>query len=148
MSKYLRKNLVKYSGKRIWFDVEPATVKRLRKFAGEQNTTLFVVMLSIFKILLASETGRRDIVVGTPYANRQKLELENIFGYFTNMLSLSSVIDTGKDFRTLVTNEHEVCQGAFQHSYYSFGNLVNNLDYSFSEKLHPIFQVLFIFQKK
>ncbi|MCP5052241.1 MAG: hypothetical protein GY940_34050, partial [bacterium] len=52
----------------IWIPQEE--IQKLKKLAVEEDVTLFMVMLTLYNILLAKITGQEDIVVGTGMANR------------------------------------------------------------------------------
>ena len=52
----------------------------------EIGITLFITLLSAFQILLRRYSGQDDILVGTPVANRNRFEIENLIGFFVNTL--------------------------------------------------------------
>ncbi|KAG9496487.1 Beauvericin nonribosomal cyclodepsipeptide synthetase bea1 [Fusarium musae] len=56
----------------------------LRDFCNENNTTSFAVLLATFRAAHYRLTGVDDAVIGTPIANRNRWELENIIGFFVN----------------------------------------------------------------
>src|SRR5205823_1302132 len=62
----------------------------LRELAQSENATLYMVLLAAFQTLLFRYTGQDDIVVGSPIANRTRAELEDLVGFFVNMLVMRS----------------------------------------------------------
>ena len=49
---------------------------------------MFMLLLTAFQILLYRYSGQEDIVVGTDSANRDRVETENLIGFFINVLAL------------------------------------------------------------
>ena len=49
-----------------------------------------MVLLAAFKALLYRYTGQDVITVGSPIANRNRVEIEKLIGFFVNTLALSS----------------------------------------------------------
>ena len=47
-----------------------------------------MTLLAAFKVLLFRYTGEYDIVVGSPIAGRNRVETENLIGFFVNSLAL------------------------------------------------------------
>ena len=60
----------------------------LRAAARGSDATLFVAMLALFSTLLSRYSGQDDVVIGTPFAGRNRAELESMVGYFINPLAL------------------------------------------------------------
>ena len=52
-----------------------------------------MTLLAIYFALLARISGQRDLVVGTPVRGRNLPEVEQLMGYFTNLLPLHLSID-------------------------------------------------------
>ncbi|WP_281926029.1 condensation domain-containing protein, partial [Flavobacterium collinsii] len=72
-----------------------------------EGVTLFMLMLSAFKVLLSRYSGQDDICVGTPIANRTQSELEGMIGFFVNTLALRSDLSGNPDFRELLKRVKE-----------------------------------------
>jgi amino acid adenylation domain-containing protein len=83
----------------FWWGLDPSITKRLEAVAREAGATYFMVRLAAFVALLARETGRPDVVLGTYVTNRTRLEVQNLFGYFSNLVTLRFRVDLGSSFR-------------------------------------------------
>lgn len=68
--------------------ISAGTAAGLRHLAASERTTIFVVLLAAYKVLLARMSGQDDVVVGTPHANRDRPELANVLGVFVNTVAL------------------------------------------------------------
>ncbi|MBV9110803.1 MAG: non-ribosomal peptide synthetase, partial [Gemmatimonadetes bacterium] len=77
-----------FRGGRVAVNVPADTLERLREIARAEGTTLFVVVLAAFKVLLNRYSGAEDLVVGTPVAGRARREVEDVVGLFMNTMVL------------------------------------------------------------
>ena len=77
-----------FRGANLYITFPDQLSSRLVSFAKAQKTTLLNTMLTGFNALLARYCGQPDIVVGVPIANRNRVELEPLIGFFTNTLVL------------------------------------------------------------
>src|SRR4029453_5843867 len=84
-----------YEGTSEWVMVPAETTEKLRELGREEGGTMFMLLQSAFKILLHRYSGQEAIVVGTPIAGRNHLELEPLIGFFVNMLAIKT--DLGGD---------------------------------------------------
>ncbi len=111
---------------------------------GKKNrTTLFMTLLTAFKVLLYRYTGQADIVVGTPATNRNVSELEGLIGIFVNTLVLRTNIPAGSDFEYLLAQVREMSLQAFEYQDLPFEKLVEVLQPKREAGRNPLFQVMF-----
>ena len=87
----------------------------------------FMVLLAGWAATLARHAGQRDVVIGSPIANRARPELEELVGYFANTLALR--IDLGDDpsFEVLLVRTKERLLGAYMNQDLPFERLVQSL---------------------
>ncbi|HET8797992.1 MAG TPA: amino acid adenylation domain-containing protein, partial [Thermoanaerobaculia bacterium] len=60
----------------------------LRAFGQRQGVTPFMILLAAWGLLLSRLSGQKDVVIGTPVANRPRREVENLIGFFVNTLAV------------------------------------------------------------
>lgn len=60
----------------------------LRKLASELGVTLYSLVLSIFGVLLARNSGQEDIVIGTAVSGRRHPDITDMIGVFINNVGL------------------------------------------------------------
>jgi hypothetical protein len=87
--------------------LDQAFSQRIREASKRLGCTSFVLLLSAYKVLLASYNGKEEIVVGTPMANRGKKEIEKLAGFFANTVALRSKLDMEGNFRQLIASVRE-----------------------------------------
>jgi amino acid adenylation domain-containing protein len=118
-------------------------LERLRTLSQEDETTLFMTLLAAFNTLLHRYTGRTDILVGSPIANRTRVELEPLIGFFANTLVLRTSLEDDPSFRELLRRTKEVTLDAYAHQDVPFEKLVQELNPERELSHSPLFQVLF-----
>ncbi|MGA2411929.1 MAG: amino acid adenylation domain-containing protein, partial [Candidatus Binataceae bacterium] len=119
---------------------------RLKTLSRQQSTTLFMTLIAAFNILLHYYTGEDDILVGTPIANRNRIEIESLIGFFVNTLVLRTDLSGDPDFREILRRVREVCLGAYAHQDLPFERLVDELHLARDLSRNPLFQVMFVLQ--
>ncbi len=86
-----------YAGGIVDCAFSPKLSADLRAFSQAQGSTLFMVLLAGWSVMMSHLSGQTDVVVGTPVANRQRPELESLIGFFANTLALR--VGTDHDLR-------------------------------------------------
>ncbi len=118
----------------------------LKAFSREEAATLFMTLLAAFKVLLNCYTRQDDLLVGTPVANRNRLEIEGLIGFFVNALVLRTDLSGNPTFRELVRRVRRVCVDAYAHQDLPFERLVEELHTERDLSRNPLFQVMFVLQ--
>ncbi|MFN6479635.1 condensation domain-containing protein [Nostoc sp. DedQUE07] len=118
----------------------------IKKLGDSVGTTLFMTLLGAFKVLLYWYTGDIDIVVGTDIANRNRIEIENLIGFFVNQLVLRTNLSENPTFSDLLQRVRKVCLEAYAHQDLPFEKLVSALNPKRDFNQTPLFQVKFILQ--
>jgi amino acid adenylation domain-containing protein len=118
-------------------------IGRLRKMAHREGSSLFMVLLAAFKVLLHRHTGQDDIVVGTPIAGRNRSELENLIGFFINTIVMRTDLSQTPTFKEVFGRVRETALGAYSHKEMPFEKLVEVLSPERDLSRTPIFQVFF-----
>ncbi len=118
----------------------------LKALSRDEAATLFMTLLAAFKVLLNCYTRQDDLVVGTPVANRNRLEIEGLIGFFVNALVLRTDLSGDPSFRELVRRVRKVCVDAYAHQDLPFERLVEELHIERDLSRNPLFQVMFVLQ--
>src|SRR5207249_1501303 len=125
------------------FALAPELASAVRALAAAQGATPFIVLLAAFAALLSRWSGERDIVVGSPIANRDQPELEHLIGFFSNTIVLRVRLDDDPSFGELVRGARASAIGAYEHQDLPFEKLVEELRPPRDPSRNPIFQVNF-----
>ncbi|HEX6903704.1 MAG TPA: amino acid adenylation domain-containing protein [Thermoanaerobaculia bacterium] len=135
-----------FRGARQGIVLPPATFAALKERGQTEKATPFMAILAGFKTLLCRYTGREDLVVGTPMANRDRVETEGLIGFFVNTLVLRDDLSEDPSFRELLARVRSAALEAFAHPDLPFERLVEELQPERDLAHTPVFQALFAFQ--
>ncbi len=112
----------------------------------KSGITAYMLMMAAFKLLIYKYSGSKDIILGTPVANRNNLATENLIGFFVNTLIIRSKINPSDTFIDLLNQTRQKIIEAFDHQNIPFEKIVEEIQPERSLNHSPIFQIAFVFQ--
>jgi len=116
---------------------------QLQVLSQQQGTTLFMTLLTAFKVLLYRYSGQDDICVGTSIAGRTQQEAEGLIGFFVNTLALRSDLGGDPTFITLLQQVKETTLDAYDHQDAPFEKIVELVEKERDMSRTALFQVMF-----
>ncbi len=119
---------------------------QFRNLARQEGVPPFVFLLAAFKALLTRYTGEYDLTVGSPIAQRSRVECEGLIGFFLNMLALRTDVSGDPTFRALLGRVRSTVFDAYRHQDAPFEKIVEELQPPRDTSHHPLFQVAFVLQ--
>ncbi|HSW56212.1 MAG TPA: amino acid adenylation domain-containing protein [Ignavibacteriaceae bacterium] len=120
---------------------------QVREFSRKEKKSLFMVLLTAYKIFLYRYSGKTDITVGCPFANRNQPGLEEVMGCCMNTLPLRTTFSPEDSFRDVLNKVRDVTLGAQANQEVSFEQIVEELHPVRDASFNPLFQVSFMFQE-
>jgi len=133
----------RFEGDQINGILSPELSQDLNKLSREKGVTLFMTLLTAFKVLLYRYTGQEDILVGTPIANRTRSELAGLIGFFVNTLVLRTDLAGNTSFSEALKQVRKTATDAYDHQDLPFEMLVEALQPERNMSYTPLFQVMF-----
>ena len=127
-------------------DIGEELTANIKSLSRQEGASLFMTLIAAFKTLLFRYAGQDDIIVGSPVANRNQGETEDLIGFFVNMLPLRTSLAGDPSFRELIGRVREVALGAYDHQDMPFEKLVEALHSERLAHTNPLFQVVFSLQ--
>lgn len=140
---YERVKFRNYKGSRKRLVLNKDITEKLRNLAKKLGVSMHTVLLSGFGILLGKYSGQEDILIGSPIANRQFRQTEELIGFFVNTLVNRIRLNTSQSYIGLIQQVHQNQIEAQQNQDLPFERLVDELGLERNESKHPVFQVMF-----
>jgi tyrocidine synthetase-3 len=144
---YPRSSKIRFIGNRVFRTIEPGLTSRLETRAAEFEVTLMMFLFSVYNILLTRYTGQEEIVVGTVVRGRRHQDLENIIGFFINMLAIKTRPAKNRTFSEYLLELKEKALNAYENQEYPFEELISHLEIPREHGRHPLVETLFTFQE-
>jgi non-ribosomal peptide synthetase component F len=101
--------------------------RELKALGQRENATLFMTMLAAFECLLHRYSGQVDMVVGTGVANRNRREIEELIGFFINMLVVRTDLSGNPTFNQLLARVRRATLAAYMFEDLPFEKLVETI---------------------
>jgi len=143
-----RPPLQTFNGRELAFVLDSERTQALATLARRQNASLFIVLLAVLKTLLHRYTGQRDIIVGSPCAGRDHPDLEAQIGFYLNMLALRDEVDGEQPFSDFLEQVRRGAMRAYDHQFYPFDRLIDELSLARDLSRSPLFDVILILQNQ
>ena len=118
----------------------------LPRFCAEQGVSPFMVLLAGVFGLLRRYSGDEDIIIGTPVANRERMDLEEQIGLYLNTLALRVRVEPEIPLSELLDRVRAAVLEAQQHQNYPFDSLIQDLKVKRGTDRNPLFDVMVVMQ--
>jgi amino acid adenylation domain-containing protein len=128
------------------FQLDLELTEKLQNLSQKSGATLFMTLLAAWSSLLYRYSGRSDILVGTPIANRNRPEIEPLIGFFVNTLVMRTQFKEDRSFADILKIVRQTALDAYAHQDIPFEQLVSELQPNRSLSYNPLFQVMFSLQ--
>nr|WP_185964341.1 non-ribosomal peptide synthetase [Aliikangiella marina] len=135
-----------YKGSSVEFSLGRSVTSKVKSFCHGHGVTLYMFFITVFSILLSRYTNKKDIVIGSPVANRTHSQLEALIGFFVNMLVMRFKLENNHSFLETVKSAREITLDAYANQELPFEVLVDSLLSDREGNISPLFQVMFAFQ--
>ena len=135
-----------FNGNTVCIHLNKCITNKLNLLSQGNNATLFMTLLSIFKILLNKYAGQSDICVGSPITNRTREEVEGLIGVFVNTLAIRSDVDTELRFNEFLGRIRAITLEAYDNQDIPFEKVVDIVQPERNLVYSPLFQVMMVLQ--
>jgi amino acid adenylation domain-containing protein len=142
-----RPQIQSFEGNCLFFEISPQQTDGLKKLAIEAGTTLYMVVLSVYYILLSKLSGQDDVVVGAVSVGRRHEDLRRIIGVFVNTLALAAQPKGSKTFNTFSREVKEQTLEAFENQDINLEELMNDKSLKRDVSRNPLYDVFFELQE-
>ncbi|QOQ56761.1 non-ribosomal peptide synthase/polyketide synthase [Bacillus amyloliquefaciens] len=143
---YIRPSARDFAGATMHFTLDKQKSAGLKQLASQTESTLYMVLLASYTLLLSKYSGQEDIIVGSPIAGRPHADLEPIIGMFVNTLAMRNYPEKRKTFTQYLSEVKENALKAYEHQDYPFEALIDQLNITRDLSRNPLFDTMFVLQ--
>lgn len=136
-----------YPGAVHRFTLDDSVTAGLKQLGRSVGATPYMTLLAAYATLLHRYSGQGELVVGSPFACRDRVALEGLVGYLTNPVALRADLHDDPTFTALLGRVKDTVQGALEHQDYPFALLVERLRPVRDPGRTPLFQVSFAWEQ-
>ncbi|MEO6792572.1 MAG: amino acid adenylation domain-containing protein, partial [Mycobacterium sp.] len=136
-----------YDGALHRFSINAEVTAGLKQVARAVGATPYMTLLAAYSVLLARYSGQEDLIIGSPFACRDRAGLMGLVGYVTNPLPLRVDVSGDPTFAALLGQVKDTVLGALAHQGYPLPLLVERLRPVRDAGRTPLFQVSFAWQQ-
>lgn len=133
------------NGAALPLTISKDVAERIRTLARQLDVTPYILLFSVYQLLLARWSGQEDLCVGMPVAGRTKGELEALIGFFVNTLVIRGRLEQNPSFEAFVGQIREQVLQAQAHQDLPFEAIVDSLNVPRNLAFSPLVQVAFSF---
>ena len=134
------------AGSTEWIKVDKQRTDALHEISGQYGATLFMTTLSLYGVLLYDYARQTRLVIGTPVRGRERPDLEQVMGYFNNLLPLQLEVDPSERFSDFVLRVKKTVIETFANPDVSLESLPRELSVAQGVAGTVLYQALFSFQ--
>lgn len=131
-----------YAAARVEVVLEEELVRGLRSLGARHGTTLFMTLLAGWAGVLSILSSQDDVVIGTVVANRPRVELEPVIGYFANTQALRIDLTGAPSGVELLQRVREQAVSALSHADIPFEQVVERVRPVRTLAQSPLFQTM------
>ncbi|MBA4136614.1 MAG: non-ribosomal peptide synthetase [Opitutus sp.] len=135
-----------FRGGTVVLNLSSTLTEGLRQVGQREGATLFMTLHAVFQVLLGRYSRQQDFIVGAPIAGRTRVQLENLIGFFVNMLPMRANLSDNPTFRELLRRVRSTALEAYAHEEVPFERIVEELRPERQAGRQPLVQVAFVLQ--
>jgi non-ribosomal peptide synthetase component F/acyl carrier protein len=128
------------------FSIEEEHTGHLKAMADKEGATLFIVLLSVYNILLEKITGQEDIMIGIPASGRDHSDLQHMLGMFVKILPFRNFPAEQLSFRQFMNEVKERTFAFLGNQSYEYHRLLDRLKIRRARAHSALYDVMFVFQ--
>ncbi|WP_240921857.1 condensation domain-containing protein, partial [Jeotgalicoccus sp. S0W5] len=143
---FSRPEVQNFEGHHFEFKLDSSTSQGIKELAANTGTTMYMILLSAYNILLHKYTNQSDILVGTPVAGRSHQDIQSMVGMFVNTLVMRNRPEDRKKVTDFIHEVKHTSITAYDHADYPFEVLIEKLLLERDSSRNPLFQTMFTVQ--
>ena len=122
------------------------TLKRMKRICSRMGMTPFQFLLTAFRCFLYRHTEEKDLTIHMIDGNRPHPDLDEVLGFFVNMIPLRCMNDCDAGFDSLLEDMKNITLEAMEHSKVPFDVIVDAVGAEKAPSHFPLGQVVLNYQ--
>lgn len=131
------------NGKTKRFLIPNELQQSIRIISKSNRTTLFITLLTAFKVLIYKYTSQNEICIGSPVSLRENKQLEDVVGLFINTIVINSKIDSKASFSDNLKHIQANVYESFKNKYIPYDSIVKEIRPNREDINNALFNVMF-----
>ncbi|KSU86850.1 MULTISPECIES: non-ribosomal peptide synthetase [Priestia] len=137
---YFKDNLSK---KHVSFKINQSQITKMKNIISKSKSTTYMLLLAVTKALMYKLSNQKDIVIGTPIANRNDSTYESIIGYFVNTLAIRTDLSGEPTFMELLSRVKATFLETYEHNNIPYEKVVEVIKPERSGATSSLFNIMF-----
>lgn len=136
-----------FEGDSITFAFDLELSRKVKELMRKTNTTLYIMLLALYNVILSKYSGQNDIIVGSPLAvGRNHPDMEPVIGLLIETLVIRNFPAGEKTFAGFLMEVRTNTLNAFENQAFPFGELVELVKGEIDRGRNPLFDAMLIVQ--
>lgn len=136
-----------FSGKQLSFCLSREEGEKIKKISSESGVSIFVVLLSIFNVLLYKIGGNSAQTILSPFSNRLFTDIEKTIGCFINLLPVKTDIGLNEKFYDILIKNKNTIITLLEYQHIPYEKIIEKIDVERDLSKNPVSQILFSLQE-
>ncbi|MRN54975.1 non-ribosomal peptide synthetase [Paenibacillus monticola] len=134
-------------GRRIHKVINSRLTSDLKAYCRRNGTSLYMLMLATYNILLSRISGLQDITVGIPTSGQLQMGTAHLVGQCVNLLPFSSKLPKSASFALYLSQMKKELLVMLDHQQCSYAEIVKELGITGAAVFFPTIRTIFNFDK-
>ncbi|MGO1070384.1 amino acid adenylation domain-containing protein, partial [Lysobacter sp. CA199] len=135
-----------YAGDVLEIALDTTLTARLKALSQRHGATLYMTLLASWAAVLGRLSGQDEVVIGSPVAGRNRVEVEPLIGFFVNTLALRIDLGGAPTVAELLARTRRRVLEAQSHQDLPFDQVVDAVKPPRNPSHTPVFQTLLAWQ--
>ena len=135
-----------YAGASLPVHIDAELTQGLKTLSQRHGVTLYMTLLAAWSVVISRLSGQARVVIGSPVANRARVELEPLIGFFVNFQALCVDLDEGPRVDALLAQVRALALAAQDHQDLPFEQVIEALNPPRSQAYNAVFQLMLAWQ--
>ncbi|CAJ1581700.1 non-ribosomal peptide synthetase [[Mycobacterium] wendilense] len=129
-------------GEAVAFDLDASVRTKLAALGAELGVTEFMILQAAVAVALHKAGSGLDIPIGSPVAGRTEAELDQLIGFFINILVLRNDLRGNPTVRELLGRTRDMALAAYANQDLPFDQVVDAVSPARTLSRNPLFDVV------